>query len=51
MGYFQDRYNSGVINYDRRGFIRLATRVPVRLLDVICPWDHTQIMKFVEFFL
>ena len=25
MGYFQVRYNSTVINYDRRGFIRLAT--------------------------
>ena len=25
MGYFQVRYNPRVINYDRRGFIRLAT--------------------------
>ena len=25
MGYFQVRYDSRVINYDRRGFIRLAT--------------------------
>ena len=25
MGYFQVRYNSRVVNYDRRGFIRLAT--------------------------
>ena len=25
MGNFQVRYNSGVVNYDRRGFIRLAT--------------------------
>ena len=25
MGYFQVRYNSRVINYDRRGFIRLTT--------------------------
>ena len=25
MGYFQVRYNSRVINYDHRGFIRLAT--------------------------
>ena len=25
MGYFQVRYNSRVINYDRSGFIRLAT--------------------------
>ena len=27
MGYFQVRYDSRVINYDRRGFIRLATDV------------------------
>ena len=27
MGYFQVRYNSRVVNYDRRGFIRLATGV------------------------
>ena len=25
MGYFPVRYDSRVINYDRRGFIRLAT--------------------------
>ena len=25
MGYFQFRYGSRVVNYDRRGFIRLAT--------------------------
>ena len=25
MGYFQVRYNFRVVNYDRRGFIRLAT--------------------------
>ena len=27
MGYFQVRYDSRVVNYDRRGFIRLATDV------------------------
>ena len=27
MGYFQVRYDSGVVIYDRRGFIRLATEV------------------------
>ena len=27
MGYFQVRYDSRVVNYDRRGFIRLATGV------------------------
>ena len=25
MGYFPVRYDSRVVNYDRRGFIRLAT--------------------------
>ena len=25
MGYFQVRYDSRIVNYDRRGFIRLAT--------------------------
>ena len=25
MGYFQVRYDSRVVNYDHRGFIRLAT--------------------------
>ena len=25
MGYFQVRYDSRGVNYDRRGFIRLAT--------------------------
>ena len=25
MGYFQVRYDSSVVNYNRRGFIRLAT--------------------------
>ena len=27
MGYFPVTYDSGVVNYDRRGFIRLATAV------------------------
>ena len=27
MGYFQVRYDSRVVNYDRRGFLRLATEV------------------------
>ena len=34
MGYFQVRYDSRVVNYDHRGFIRLATEIgssnPVR---------------------
>ena len=32
MGYFQVRYNSRVVNYDRIGFIRLATGVPRKQL-------------------
>ena len=27
MGYFQVRYDSRVVNYDRRGFIRLSTEI------------------------
>ena len=27
MGYFQVRYDSRVVNYDRKGFIRLATDI------------------------
>ena len=29
MGYFPVRYDSRVVNYDRRGFIRLATGVDI----------------------
>ena len=29
MGYFPVRYDSRVVNYDRRGFIRLATALKV----------------------
>ena len=29
MGYFPVRYDSRVVNYDRRGFIRLATGLPL----------------------
>ena len=29
MGYFQVRYDSKVVNYDRKGVIRLATVVNV----------------------
>ena len=29
MAYFQVRYDSRVVNYDRRGFIRLATGLVV----------------------
>ena len=30
MGYFPVRYNSRVVIYDRRGFIRLATGLVVK---------------------
>ena len=33
MGYFKVRYNSRVVNYDRRGFIRLATYLHFSCLD------------------
>ena len=33
MGYFPVRYDSGVVNYDCRGFIRLATGL--HLLDAM----------------
>ena len=34
MGYFQVRYDSRVVNYDRRGFIRLVTVLPIQQLAV-----------------
>ena len=36
MGYFQVRYNSRVVNYDRRGFIRLTTE---QLKIAIAKWS------------
>ena len=36
MGYFPVRYDSRVINYDRRGFIRLATGL-CQGLNLLCP--------------
>ena len=33
MGYFPVRYNSRVVNYDRRGFIRLATGYNSRVVN------------------
>ena len=32
MGYFQVRYDSRVVNYDHRGFIRLATGLSLAAL-------------------
>ena len=43
MGYFSVRYNSRVENYDRRGFIRLATGCKVILTLMTsqeCICDH-----------
>ena len=34
MGYFKVRYDSRVINYNRRGFIRLATGLVVKGEDL-----------------
>ena len=42
MGYFQVRYDSRVIIYDRRAFIRLATGVSVTIFG--------DILKGLEFF-
>ena len=30
MGYFEVRYDTRVVNYDRRGFIRLTTDVEIK---------------------
>ena len=37
MGYFQVRYNSRVVNYNCRGFIRLATDLCLYLPEFWCP--------------
>ena len=38
MGYFQVRYDSRVVNYDRRGFIRLTTgqSLEARFANILC---------------
>ena len=49
MGYFQVRYDSSVVNYDRRGFIRLATVLQVwtqllhsiQILTFLIFWSNT----------
>ena len=40
MGYFQVRYDSRVVNYDHRGFIRLATGL-TSFIGVLDPMSHT----------
>ena len=52
MGYFQVRYDSRVVNYDRRGFIRLATGVVVKGEAPDTGWTYFRIkllQKFVLF--
>ena len=41
MGYFQVRYDSRVVIYDRRAFIRLATGVTIKLSFTII--EHLRI--------
>ena len=45
MGYFQVRYDSKVVNYDRKGVIRLATVVDViELFEVNLDFRDLQIL-------
>ena len=43
MGYFQVRYDSRVVNYDRRGFIGSATGA-----NVIIKLQHSEAMLFLK---
>ena len=45
MGYFPVRYDSRVVNYDRRGFIRLATGLVVKGGDK--SWAFCIFMKII----
>ena len=45
MGYFQVRYDSRVVNYDRRGFIRLATVMNMKLIGESSALRKLQILK------
>ena len=45
MGYFQDKYNSRVVIYDRRAFIRLTTVIICR------PVSETYLATFFHLFL
>ena len=38
MGYFPVRYDSSVVNYDRRGFIRLATGLLLLFVVFAAGW-------------
>ena len=39
MGYFQVRYDSRVVNYDCRGFIRLATGLYFEICTFVRSFD------------
>ena len=48
MGYFQVRYDSRVVNYDRRGFIRLATvGTSICTMYTSCTCTYTQCIRHV----
>ena len=50
MGYFQVRYDSGVVIYDHRGFIRLATGPgPISILQ--CKFYATLIFNHSDWLL
>ena len=47
MGYFQVRYDSRAVNYDRRGFIRLATgREELYRMQLIPDGDQRNFLFF-----
>ena len=48
MGYFQVRYDSRVVNYDHRGFIRLATGPGVTLIEVHLLQLHRQVDQWAN---
>ena len=49
MGYFQVRYDSRVVNYDYRGFIRLATGRNLNFLEYFILYTemHSDWLKLV----
>ena len=57
MGYIQVRYDSRVVNYDRRGFIRLATskstleliHTHLKLKTFFCPYVYMYLIHFQSY--
>ena len=49
MGYFPVTYDSGVVNYDRRGFIRLATGLLLIGTFLHCQWATISCFRFLQF--